>query len=526
MKGVHAHEAIKKKNDEEEEQVFIKVMNGLMNGTQQTMEDEQPDVESYGWSASQKVMERLNQPPRAKDVSRPKVREAISWQRGRREAVKREVETFLKAEDRRQTGIKKLVATINSIDKLDTDFGNFSQFGRTLRSELEVLKKKLKATQKTFVAADGGFLQTYALARRRRIRDAERCEGRDGEFKYDENVGKARISDDGRIDFDEDDESILARRALEQEVQQVDLRLENIWSHDVMLDLDIDGLLEDAKAIKASCKSTMLNLDVSSNDLHVRIEDWYHQISKMVGALTEDTETTYDMEHTITPGSVDQYLTESKIRVDQLISSMETGREKALEATVQYTEKSLEISANLRAENERLLAELSAKDEEKAAALREKELELKHVQAEADRQRKILVDDYKRLTLSNDQELELLSSRYRAQLDAANKALEEETAKAEELEAKLAQESEQYRKTKCALADTSKTCDALMQSIESERARALKLESALQELRQQLDAATAAGSRSGGDDSQVALLEAQLKTGKASPPDFCCPVYI
>ena len=136
-----------------------------------------------------------------------------------------------------------------------------------------------------------------------------------------------------------------------------------------------------------------------------------------------------------------------------------------------------------------------------------------------------MVDDYKRLTLSNDQELELLSSRYRAQLDAANKALEEETAKAEELEAKLAQESEQYRKTKCALADTSKTCDALMQSIESERARALKLESALLELKQQLEAATAAGSTTGGDDSQVALLEAQLKTGKPNPPDFFCPVY-
>lgn len=109
---------------------------------------------SYGWEASQPVLQRLNPPTKVQAEPKPKARWKPSWQTTRREAVKREVETFLKAEDRRQAGIKKLLDTIQIIDKLDTDFGTYEQFGRSLRSELGELKRKLKGTQKTFAAAN------------------------------------------------------------------------------------------------------------------------------------------------------------------------------------------------------------------------------------------------------------------------------------------------------------------------------------------------------------------------------------
>ena len=69
------------------------------------------DAASYGWSASQPVLERLNPAPRVPKETQPKKLELGSWQRARREAVRREIEVFLKAEDRRQAGIKKLQYT-------------------------------------------------------------------------------------------------------------------------------------------------------------------------------------------------------------------------------------------------------------------------------------------------------------------------------------------------------------------------------------------------------------------------------
>lgn len=479
------------------------------------------DAASYGWSASQPVLERLNPPPRVPKETHPKKLHLGSWQRARREAVRREVEVFLKAEERRQAGIKKLLETIHVIDSLDTDFGTFTQFGRSLRGELGVLKRKLKATQKTFEHADGGFLQTYALARWRRIKEAERYEGKGGEVDYGDNpVG---ISADG-VDLG-DDGAVQMRLELEQDMRDVELKLGKIWSNDVMLNADLETLFQEAKDIKSACTNTFLNLSIRSNDLHVRLETWHQNIIKIVAALTEEVETMHELEHapirpqspgtlryqgTVLQGTVDEYLDESKRKVDEIFAAMHQGRAKALEMTEQFADKSAQMAAEIWAENERLQAELLAKEEAHAEVLKAKELELKKAESEASRQRKLLMDDYKRLTLQNEKDIDILSSRYREQLDAANEALEEEQKKAAELAAKLEREREQFKKASRALEDAINERDALQNSIASERARMTGLQAMLHDLQAQLDVADG---DNGDGDGRIKVLEEQLRAG-------------
>ena len=266
---------------------------------------------SYGWCASQGVLERLNPPPRITTEPKKPANARRSWQRERRETVKREIETFLKAEELRQAGVKKLLETIHLIDTLDTDFGGFEQFGRTLHSELETLRRKLRTTQKTFASADGGFLQTYALARGRRIRDAERWEGKGGEVDYDEN-GKLKVSADGDLELG-DDAAHEARLKLEQDCRDIDLTLGTIWKNDVMLNTDIESLMQEAKDIKSSCNSTFFNLSVKSNDLHVRLDTWGTNLKKVVAALTEQTESKFDLERAPRGAPLGGGLSESRV---------------------------------------------------------------------------------------------------------------------------------------------------------------------------------------------------------------------
>jgi len=475
----------------------------------------------YGWGASQPVLEKLNCPfPIVLAQPKPAAKWKPSWQKTRREAVKREVETFLKAEDRRQAGIKKLLDTIHIIDKLDTDFGNYSQFGRTLRSELGELKRKLRGTQKSFQAADGGFLQTYALGRHRRIKEAERYEGKDGEVDYDENVRD--ITADGELGND-DDAAVQSRIALEQDMRDVDLRLDQIFKSDVMLETNIEEMLQEAKDIKASCTNTFLNLTFRSNDLHVRLDSWQSNITKIVGLLTEDPETTYDLVETplgaqtravsaegVPQCSVEEYLTESKTAVDEIFASIAQRRAIALEFTEQFSDKSAQITADIRAENERLQAELLQRQDEYAEELRAKEAEITAAQAEIARQRKISTDDYARLTLQNHKELEALSSGYRAQLDAANQALEEESNKAKDFADKLERESECHKKANSDLQQVFAGRAALMESIKYGQNQVRALQSLMGDLQAQLDAAAPGD---GAELDRLRVLEEQLRTG-------------
>lgn len=484
---------------------------------------------SYGWGASQPVLQRLNPPTKVQAEPKPKARWKPSWQTTRREAVKREVETFLKAEDRRQAGIKKLLDTIQIIDKLDTDFGTYEQFGRSLRSELGELKRKLKGTQKIFAAADGGFLQTYALGRHRRIKEAERWEGKDGAVDYDENM--RGITADGELD-DRDDAAVQSRLRLEQDMRDVDLRLDKIFTADVMLETNIEDMLQEAKDIKAACTNTFLNLSIRSNDLHVRLDTWQSNITTFVAMLTEDPETTHDLGKTllgearpvsaegVPQGSVEEYLAESKTNVDEIFASMAQRRVKALEFTEQFSGKSAQIAADIRAENERLQAELLQTQEEHAEALRAKEAEIRNAEAETVRQRKVLTDDCKRLKTQNNKELEVLSSRYRAQLDTAEQALEEESKKAQDLAAKLEVESERYQKASRDLKDAVAGRSALMNSIEHEQSQVRALQSLMDDLQAQLDAAAPGDD---GDLDRLRVLEEQLTTGMFLSFFFCDP---
>jgi len=483
-----------------------------------------PPIAAFGWSAGQCVLAPLNPPPRFQSAHRPRSsRPGATHVVVRREAVRREVETFLKAEDRRQAGIKKLLETIHVIDTLDTDFGTFAQFGRTLRSELGELKRKLRATQRTFSSADGGFLQTYAMARKRRIRDAELWEGKGGEVDYDLNVKKSAIAAD--VDSG-DDPAVQARLRLEQEKLDLDMKLEKIWDGDVMLMTDIEILLQEAKDIKDAFTGTMINLTIHSNDLHFRLDAWNTNIIKVAAALTEDVETTFDLHAVpegrtpvlsaegIAQGSVEEYLTESRNNVDAIFASMAERRNKALLLTEQFADKTAEVTAEIRAENERLKAELLAKEEEHKAALKAKEKARSDAEADYAKQKKALLADYAKLVHKHDHDVEGLNAKFRSELDSANQALEDkeqalktESKRAEALAAQLKEELERLKQTSRALKEASSERDALADSIESERTRVSKLQSMIDELQALLDA-------NGDDDGRRKILEDQLKSGK------------
>ena len=473
---------------------------------------------SYGWSASDAVLERLNPPPRV--YTEPKKKHIpVSFQRARREAVRREVQTFLKAELRRQAGITKLLETIHIIDKLDTDFGTFSQFGRTLRSELGELKRKLQVTQKTFATADGGFLQTYALARKRRIAQAERWEGKDGFVDYDSN-GAAKVSEGGHLDLGED-AAMEARLRLEQDMADAELRLAKVFDEDVMLYTDIEELLEEAKDLKEAAGSKMMDLTFNSNNLYVRLDNLEADLKKLVSAWTDEPETTFELD--VAPqgrapvvsdgaiqGSMDEYLAESKSRVDDIFASMEQRRAKTLEFSMQFGDKSAEISSDLRAENEKLRAEILAQKEAEAEVIKLKDVEIKKAEAEAAKQRKVLIDQNKKLVIQNEKDLAALRAKYDAQLEAANQALEAESQKAQELAQQLQREAELYRKASRELEEALSERKSLQASIERHGSRCSELEALMQSLQEQLDATAG----DGGDADRLKVLENQLDAGE------------
>jgi hypothetical protein len=472
---------------------------------------------SFGWAASNGVLERLNPPPRVYTEPK-KAHIPRSFQRARREAVRREVQTFLKAELRRQVGIAKLLETIQIIDKLDTDFGTYTQFGRTLRSELGELKRKLKVTQKTFSAADGGFLQTYALARKRRIAQAERWEGKDGFVDYDSN-GIARVSEGGDLDLGED-EALEARLRLEQDMLDTDLRLEKIWDADVMLYTDVEELLREAKDLKEAAGNTMMTHSFNANNLYVRLDNMESELRKLVSALTDEPETTFDLDFApqgralvvsdgLIQGSMDEYLAESKSKVDELFATMQQRRSRTLKFCSQFGDKSAEISAELRAENEKLRAEILANLEAQAEALKLKDLEVKKAEAEAAKQRKIMTDDYKRLVLGNEKETTALRAKYEAQLEAANQALLAESTRAQELDQKLKREMERYNQASHELEAALSEHAFLKASMELNGSRCAELEALIDSLQQQLDAAG-----DGGDGDHLKVLENQLEAGE------------
>jgi len=481
----------------------------------QRRQDVQPA--SFGWAASNGVLERLNPPPRVYTEPK-KTHIPRSFQLARREAVRREVQTFLKAELRRQVGIAKLLETIHIIDKLDTDFGTYTQFGRTLRSELGELKRKLKVTQKTFSAADGGFLQTYALARKRRIAQAERWEGKDGFVDYDSN-GIARVSEGGDLDLGED-EALEARLRLEQDMLDTDLRLEKIWDADVMLYTDVEELLREAKDLKEAAGNTMMTHSFNANNLYVRLDNMESELRKLVSALTDERETTFDLDFApqgralvvsdgLIQGSMDEYLAESKSKVDELFATMQQRRSRTLEFCSQFGDKSAEISAELRAENEKLRAEILANLEAQAEALKLKDLEVKKAEAEAAKQRKIMTDDYKRLVMGNEKEMAALRAKYEAQLEAANQALLAESTRAQELDQKLKREMERYNQASHELEAALSERAFLKASMELNGSRCAELEALIDSLQQQLDAAG-----DGGDGDRLKGLENQLGAGE------------
>ena len=486
-------------------------------------EDDAPPIAAYGWNASQYVLQPLNPPPRFQTARARAARPGVGHIMVRREAVRREVDTFLKAEERRQAGIKKLLETIHVIDTLDTDFGAFAQFGRTLRSELGDLKRKLRTTQRSFAAADGGFLQTYAMARKRRIRDAERWEGRGGEVDYDLNAKKSGVVAD--LDSDEDP-AVQARLRLEQDMIDIDLRLDKIWDGDVMLITDIELLLQEAKDIKEACTGTMLNLTMRSNELHVRLESWHTNIVKIAAALTEDAATTFDLQAVpegkppvvsaegVAQGSVEEYLAESKSNVDAIFASMAESRNKAFRLTEQFVDKTAEVTAEIRAENERLKALLATKQEEHLAALKAKDQAMSEAEAEHVKQRKALMADYAKIVAKHDHEMDGLTTRFRAQLDSANLALEDRDQalealkeKADALAAQLQEGSDRLKQNSRALKEALSERDALADSIESERSRVNSLQKIVDELQALLDA-------NDDDDGRLRLVEDQLKAGE------------
>lgn len=138
----------------------------------------------------------------------------------RQDAVKLEVASFLRAEQRRQDGMAMLRTSLGSIDGLILGFGTVShgQTGRTIDSELEQLKRKLTQVCSLFLPchpppsscpcppplaairrdciaasalteraclhalqvssafqhADGGFVDTFLLAKASRVADMKR----------------------------------------------------------------------------------------------------------------------------------------------------------------------------------------------------------------------------------------------------------------------------------------------------------------------------------------------------------------
>jgi hypothetical protein len=481
---------------------------------------------SYGWGASQHVLEQLEPQGRVQGERKPKPPPQEAWQTERREAVKREIRTFLRAEDRRQAGIKKLLETIRIIESLDTDFGSFEQFGRKLSHELDQLKHKLRLTQKTFKAADGGFLETYALARERRIKGAERIEGRGGEVDYDEHVrGRSDNFVAGELDLGND--AVAERLRLEEEAKLFDLKMDKIWDNDVMLRTDVDALKKEAQDIRNAYTNTFLNLNINHNDLHARLDSWQTHIANVVSQITDDRETTFDLKRipfgqiepikstdSLPQGSLEQYLEESKSSVDEIFSSMQLRRQKVLHFTEQFSEKSAQLKADVEAENARLHSELLSKEEQHLKELQAKQLEMKKAEEEAARQRRLLMDDHKRLMTENDKEIE----RFRVQLqdaqreiDAERKKREQEEIRAQELAAKAAAEAESNRKAHQTLDEMLKERDKLMDQVDSEKCRISLLQSLMTDLQQQLDASNEGG------DARVKVLEQQLQTGVSLP---------
>ena len=146
--------------------------------------------------------------------------------------------------------------------------------------------------------------------------------------------------------------------------------------------------------------------------------------------------------------------------------------------------------------------------------LQAKQLEMKKAEEEAARQRRLLMDDHKRLMTENDKEIE----RFRVQLqdaqreiDAERKKREQEEIRAQELAAKAAAEAESNRKAHQTLDEMLKERDKLMDQVDSEKCRISLLQSLMTDLQQQLDASNEGG------DARVKVLEQQLQTGVSLP---------
>ena len=492
---------------------------------------------SYGWEAGEKVLQRLNPPRSERDKTTRVAQEdpppqPVSWRTARRQAVQTEIYAFLQAEEQRQQGIRKLLETIQVIDSLDTDFGSFKQFGRSLRTELDVLRSKLRATQKSFAKADGGFLRTFALARERRVADAVRWEGAGA---FDDCDGQHQGADKSSPDENDRDRDLVAcgaaaanRQRIEEEKRDHDMRIQNILDRDVMLNTDVEKLLEEAKAVKNATTNTTVNLTLTANDLHVRLETWKRNIDAVVEAITEDRETTYDLDNVSmgrnpqrealespdaepTQGSVEEYLAESKNQVDKLFGSMYHGRAVAMKFTEKLAEKSAHVTADLRSQNGILQQELLVMADKHEKHLKEKDLEVKKAEEGGARQCKALLEDHARELHETERKQEMLSRRYREQLEEVNRELcqeREDRANAEQrrqdVTAQLTELRARFESANQRLDHVLNERDKLLIQMEADKSGVAKLESLVAELQQQLDASGEGG------ETQIKVLQAQL----------------
>lgn len=245
----------------------------------------------------------------------------------RKAALKKEVESFIKAETRRQDGLKQLTESINVIDRLELDFGTQEAHGRSLRTHFRKLQGQLKSVMGAFYKADGGFLHTFLMAKKRRMKFAEQLD-------RDAGVETAGEEDDDEGDELEVEDTATARRRIMRQMDEISNRVERALRYDTMLETDMDEVIRDAREQHHSVVAEVIHLNEKAQDRSMTFESWKDHLAKLLKRLEEqheghaldDSGEGHKSAFADDAGDVEELVEQSRVSVDLLMLSTRNRR--------------------------------------------------------------------------------------------------------------------------------------------------------------------------------------------------------